>query len=121
MGHTHGISKKTRSTLAAKFADAYRSEILESGAADMPWISKLIGCIPQEDGSNFDVEPLMLDAVCDSNGKLSAVEVRDEEGVKMFAEPIERATVGLKTEIVFINEGKGTVRKFEITVPADTV
>ena len=39
----------------------------------------------------------------------------------MFTEPVERNQVGFKTEIVFINEGKGTIRKFEVTVPVDTV
>ena len=120
MVQTHGISKKSRSTMAKKFAEMYLEEKRDTGTADMPWIAKMIGAIPQDDGSTFDVEPLILDAVYE-DGKLAEVEVRDEDGVKMFTEPVERNPVGFKTEIVFINEGRGTVRKFEVTVPVDTV
>jgi hypothetical protein len=115
------ISKKTRSTLANQFALKFLEETRDFGDADMAWIAKSIGRISQEDGSELDVEPLLLDAIYDKDGRLASVDVRSEDGVKMFQEPVPVAGSKLETKIVSISEGKGTVRRFEICVPVDAL
>lgn len=121
MTHGSAISKKTRTNLAKQFATQYRESLRDFGEADMAWIAKSIGRISQEDGTELDVEPLLLDAGHDTDGKLSKVEVRSEDGRKMFWEPVPGTENRFKTQIVSINEGRGTVRRFEICVPVDTV
>jgi hypothetical protein len=122
---THGvhaaISKRTRTDLARQFATKYREELEAPGGVDMAWIAKSIGRISQGGGCELDVEPLLLDAIHDRDGKLSKVDVRSEDGVRMFEEPVPARDTGFKTTIVSINEGKGTIRRFEICVPVDTV
>jgi hypothetical protein len=121
MGHAHYISQQTRSTLVARIVEAYRREFLADGVVDMGWVAKQIGSIPQENGTHLDVESMILDVAHDTNGKLLKVEVRNEKGIMLFSEYVQSVAVGFKTKIVSINEGKGIVRKFQITVPTDTV
>ena len=124
MTHASAIHKKTRAKLAKKYRDLYREE--RKSFPDLPvnnvQIGKEIGVLHEEGEPPVDADKLMLSLALDREDKMYGVEVRSQEGVKLFVQPFEEAAApSMKTEIVFINEGKGTVRKFEITVPSDTV
>ena len=123
---THGIviQKKTRSLLAKRYAEHYLA-LRDVDPTETPSnvdIADSIGTIRLPDEPPVDASRLLLDATFDDSGRLDGVEVRNESGMRLFVERVqdERKT-GMKTEIVFINEGKGTVRKYEITVPTNTV
>ena len=124
MTHASAIHKKTRAKLAKKYRDLYREE--RKSFSHLPvnnvQIGKEIGVLHEEAEPPVDADKLMLSLAFDREDKMYGVEVRSQEGVKLFVQPFEEVTApSMKTEIVFINEGKGTVRKFEITVPSDTV
>ena len=117
------IQKKTRSTLAKRYAEQYRA-LRDRDPTETPCnveIGDSIGTIHVDDEPPVDVSGLLLDATFDSSGRMNGVEVRDDAGVKLFVEPVQQERTSTKTQIVFVQEGKGTVRKFEITVPKDTV
>ena len=118
------IQKKTRTLIAKKYAKQYYSAIKDDpfNKPNNVEISDSIGTIHLCGESAVDVSSLLLDATFDKRGRLHGVEVRNEEGKILFVEPVEqKSDTAMKTEIVFVNEGKGTVRKFEITVPTNTV
>lgn len=121
---THGIAKKTRSLLAKKYAEQYFAlrDVDPTETPNNVEISDLIGTIRLPDEPPVDASTLLLDPTFDSSGTLDGVQVRNQMGRMLFVEPLQQQRkTGMKTEIVLINEGKGTIRKYEITVPVDTV
>ena len=125
MTHASAIRKNTRTKLAKQYRVLYREERKDYPDQDVDnvEIAKKIGTIHEEGEPPVDFNGLILQPAHDSEARLCGVEVWTKQYKRLFVQPFDEPNQApsMKTEIVFINEGKGTVRKFEITVPSDTV